>query len=57
MVDLHADFFLRAISTYWDAPKACWRVFRRATRHDVTVPRLLLVRVVRDLFGDSKRRA
>ena len=55
MVELHADFFLRAL--YLRDAKACWRVFRRATRHDVTVPRLL-VRVVRDLFRNrSKRRA
>lgn len=53
MVELHADFFLRAL--YLRDAKACWRVFRRATRHDVTVFRLI-VRVFRDLIRNRSGR-
>jgi glycosyltransferase involved in cell wall biosynthesis len=55
VVELHADFVLRAL--YQRDAKACWRVFRRATRHDVTAFRLF-ARVVRDVLRNrSARRA
>jgi glycosyltransferase involved in cell wall biosynthesis len=40
LVELHADFLMRAV--YARDAKQFWKVLRRATRRDVTVPRLLL---------------
>ena len=39
LVELHADFLVRAV--YARDASFFWKVLRRATRRDVTVPRLL----------------
>lgn len=39
LVDLHSQFLLRAV--YARDPKFVWNVLRRATRNEVTLPRLL----------------
>jgi glycosyltransferase involved in cell wall biosynthesis len=49
LVELHADFLLRAL--YARDRAFAWQVFRRATRSDVTIGRLLL-RTLRDFVRD-----
>jgi glycosyltransferase involved in cell wall biosynthesis len=51
LVDLHADFLKRAV--YARDASFFWRVLRRATRNDVTVPRVLL-RAAQGLVRDRR---